>query len=89
MRRAEAENFAAQCPEFGGAHFEANEKKKHDDAEFGEVEDVFRIADQAQPVRADQHAGGEIAKYRAQPQTPEERRGHDGCRQQRHGVLKP
>ena len=76
LQRAEPEDLAAQAPQVRRAHLHSDHEQEHHHAELGHVQDRLRIGEPAEPERADQQAGSEIAEYRAEPDAAEQRHHH-------------
>ena len=63
LQPAGTEYRAAHPPQARGLELESDQEEHHDDAELGDVHDVFAfLPDQAEAERADHHARGEIAE---------------------------
>ena len=64
LRCAEAQNIAAHGDEAADFKLEPDHEHQHDDAEFGDRQDLLRRAEHAKPERADRDAGDEISDDR-------------------------
>ena len=69
---------------------QSDDEQKKDDAEFGEVQDVFHVGYEAQTPGTDQHTGEEVAENSAEAELAgEDNRDYrrcqiDGCIMQYH-----
>ena len=84
----EPEDRVAELPQPARAHFQANDEQEHDDADLGDVKQRVGIGDQAEDMRADQQAGGQVAEHGPEPEPGEYRHRRDRRGQQHHGKLK-
>ena len=79
LRAAPAEDRPAQRPQALRFEFEADHEQQQHHAEFGEVQDVLDLADQAQAPRADGDAGQQVAEHGAEAEALGDRhRDHRG-----------
>jgi hypothetical protein len=68
LRQADAEYRLAHHPQPSGRQLQANDEQQQHHAEFRDVRDAFRVADQAHHRGADDHPGKQITQYRTQLQ---------------------
>ena len=73
----ETEDRTPQCPQPARLHLQSYDEQKHDDAEFGDVENGFGIGEKAKSERADDEAGSEITEHRTEAEPSEDRHRHD------------
>ncbi|MNH31118.1 hypothetical protein D3C79_914530 [compost metagenome] len=81
LRQPDAEHRLAHHPQPAWRQFQADDEQQQHHAEFRDVRDAFRIADQAQPRGADDHSGKQITQHRAQLQTLGQGNGEYGREQ--------
>jgi hypothetical protein len=84
LQPAEAEDGPTQPPEAPGLELEADDEEHHHDAELGDVQHAGALgggAEEAEPRRADDDAGDEIAEHRAEPEASGEGHGAHGGRE--------
>jgi hypothetical protein len=87
LRRAEAENGRAQCPQPDRAKLEPDYEQEQHHAELAELENLLDIVEgveRSQHIGADDDAGAEIAEHRANPEEAAERRSNSGGCQKNH-----
>ena len=80
-KRAAAEYARAHRPQAIRIELQADDEQHEDDAELGEVQDGLDVAHQAEPERADQAAGEQVAEHGAESQAARERHEHHRGRQ--------
>lgn len=82
-------SIAAQLPQALGLQLQTDQKQHQDHAEFGEMEDVLHVGDQAQSPGADADAGGQVADDGAEAEFFGQWYGNDGGREVDKTVDKP
>jgi hypothetical protein len=85
---AEPEDRRAHGPKSHRAKLEPDHEQQHDDAELAEMQDALdtvELIERPENIRADDHAGGEIAEHGAHAKNAAERRGNgSGGEKHRH-----
>ena len=88
LGRAEPEDRRAHGPEPHRAKLEPDHEQQHDDAELAEMQDALdtvELVERPENIRADDHAGGEIAEHGAHAKNAAERCGNgSGGEKHRH-----
>ncbi len=85
LQEAESEHEPLHRPQLREREFEADRKHQEHHAEFREVLGPFEIRRDAEGVRADQDADGQIAEHRRQVQRAEYDDAHHRGQQQQQG----
>ena len=75
----------AHRPETGRLEIQTNDEEQENNAQLGEVQQLFTICNEA-GNRADNHACSQIAKDCSQPETFEQRRGNDRSGEDHQGL---
>jgi len=88
LQQPQPENFGAHPPQPARGQFQPDEEQQQGNAQLGNPQLAFRIADQPQDIRPKDCAGQQVAKGRAQPQPPEQQHEYQGGPQQQDAVLK-
>ena len=73
LRDAEAEDVLAHRKQAIELELEPDQEQQHHDAELGDGEDALRRREDAEAVRADDHAGDQIGDDRGEPREAGER----------------
>ena len=73
LRDAEAEDVAPHGEQAGQLELEPDQEQQHHDAELGDGEDALGRVEDAEPVRADDHAGHQIGDDRRKPREARDR----------------
>nr|WP_202392683.1 hypothetical protein [Croceibacterium xixiisoli] len=84
LRRAQPENLPPHGPEPRRLHFQPDDEQEHHHAQFGDMQDRFRIGEKAQAERPDRQPRRQIAEHRTQPDPLEQRHRDHGGQQQDH-----
>ena len=66
LRAAQPEHGLAQRPQPRRLELQPDQEQQQHHAELGEAQRCLRVADDAEPPRADERAGGEVAQHRAE-----------------------
>ena len=72
-------------PQPRGLELETHEKQQQRDAELGKAAHVFRVGDDAETPRSEQHAGRKVAEDGAELQPLEERHEQDDGQEEDRG----
>ena len=78
LQPAEAEQLGAQFPQHRRLQFETDEEEHHHHAKFGHVLHVVRFLADEMQGRADENAGEQVAKYRAEAEAFRQRHDQHG-----------
>ncbi|MNX93746.1 hypothetical protein D3C86_1259450 [compost metagenome] len=81
LRQADAEHRLAHHPQPSWRQLKTNDEQQQHHAKFRDVRDAFRVADQAEYRRANDHPGKQITEHRPQLQTLGQGNGEHGREQ--------
>ena len=85
LRAAEPEHTGSHRPQPRGLELKPHQEEKQRDTQLGSTPHVLGFAHETEAPRAEQHAGGEIAKNATEPQPLEKRHEHDNRKKKRRG----
>jgi hypothetical protein len=87
LRQAGAEHRLAHQPQALRRQLQADDEQQQDHAELGELRGRLRLRGEVQDIRANQHAGGKVAKHGTEAPAARQRHRDDGRDQIHHDVL--
>jgi hypothetical protein len=85
LRRTGTEHRAPHHLQACRRQLQADHEQQHHHADLGGAEDAVGVLHEAQPVRAQHHAGRQVAQHRAEAELLEHRHGDDRRQQQHQG----